>query len=253
MRDTELLATSLFDQVHNIGVTANDGRFALRIPEAAIPLVHGELIALGAKQITSDRGTYYSLAPPPERQHNPVHWQLRRISGMIPPARAKFARQFMQMPHPGLEATSDGGMLVLTAAMLPRTGELLTPLQPNFNRDGTISIRLDIHSRETLKSTLLAVADYYKSVLVPPTSPHTGLDLTEQQLKLWRTTLPELLAHTYQFNRTVALLDRLYGAGSAAAAATRPPLVLTVQDFIREQRAAQQNSHAHEQSRTRSG
>ena len=75
-----------------------------------------------------------------------------------------------------------GCTLIVTAASLPRTLDILAPAQPQQLADGTFAIRMDIIGGAAVRGALDALQDYHRTLLVPPYKPGTGVELSENEI-----------------------------------------------------------------------
>ena len=184
-RLTEAAVKDLRLAIPNLQITA---RSAIYVALPKDERARTALAALGGRPVhtnsvdpkTDGQKTlsYYRFKTPPDL--DPLRAALTRVSTLVPPPRSGERRELAG--GLGIGMAEDGGTLIVTAALLPRTLDILAPAQPKQLADGTFAIRMDIIGGAGVRGALDALQAYHQTLLVPPYKPGTGVDLTEREI-----------------------------------------------------------------------
>ena len=129
-------------------------------------------------------------------------------------------------------------MLTIETAPLPQTDAILERIQARRTQSGALEVRMDMQDPLVVKETLQNLNAYHKSILVPPHSPSSGIDLPQGTVDAVLSLTADQLLHDR--GRAIAgPVTRIIEAhvGSPNAAQTAPDrdaaaLVATVAGHI---------------------
>jgi Ti-type conjugative transfer relaxase TraA len=180
---TDGLIAPMKSVLHNMALTAGDGRIAVRLPVSGPGAVgHDAMLGLGARFVESKGGNYYSMPAPLPTDMRTLMRQLRELDARIPEPPARHELRTLGSSHPGYELSTDGAVYRIVSSPLPNRDAVLAPLQPRYLSPDVATVRADLFPLSVVRERLGALGTYYRSVAVPPTSPRDGLDVDRKEL-----------------------------------------------------------------------
>ena len=234
--EMEMAAEPIRAALKNIGVSWSQDRIRLKLPPGNDHLV-AHIVALGGKSAVGTSGPCIELEAPPRSKTAGLVEAVRDIDARVAPPTPVFAARAMVSPHPGMTLATNGAVLTISAAGMPLRNMILRDLQPVYQPNGTIAVRLDIQQPGAVTGALQKFTDYYSGMLVPPTSPANGIALTEAQLAGWERSPPANLGTAWSpATEGLRMIERHFGrtdrlAETAAAHGMDQGLLGRLQSF----------------------
>ncbi len=180
------VAKTLRSEIYELGISAKHDHIAVADPKDAAS--RAALVAAGGREVQSNSRAYYAFAAPDTASGvAELIRQFRRIERGVPPVK-RSAAQVLPSPA-GYRLTAAGMVLTIETASLPQTAAILERIQPRRTSSGALDVRMDIQDPLVVKETLQKLGMYHQTILVPPYSPSSGIDLP-------RATVDAVLAMT---------------------------------------------------------
>ena len=213
---TDSLIAPLKSVLHNMALTAGDGRIAVRLPVSGPGAIgHDALLAIGSRFVESKGGHYYSMPAPLPTDVRALMRQLRELDARIPEPTARHELRVLGSTHPGYELSTDGAVYRIVSSPLPDRDAALAPLQPHYLAPNIATVRADLFPLAVVRERLGALETYYRGVVVPPTSPRDGLDVDRQQLAALVKASPGTVAADPAARRVAAMVAAHLANGGA--------------------------------------
>ena len=188
----EDVAQTLRLELYALGISARDHRIAVVDPKDQAS--RDALVNAGGKAVQTKAGSYYAFAVPDGAAGLLLMVsKLRGVDQMVP---AAVTRPAKILPSPiGYRLTAHGMLLTIETAPLPQTDAILARIQPRRVASGTLEVRMDMQDPLVVKDTLQKLNAYHQSILIPPHSHASGVDLPQTTMDAVMSMTADQLLH----------------------------------------------------------
>ena len=188
----EDVAQTLRQELYALGISSRDHRIAILDPKDQA--VRDALVNAGGKAVPAKASIYYAFeAPDTAAGLSLMISKLRGVDQIVP---AVVAGPAQVLPSPvGYRLTARGMLLTIETASLPQTDAILARIQPRRMNSGTLEVRMDMQDPLVVKETLQKLNTYHQSILIPPHSRSSGIDLPQTTMDAVMSMTADQLLH----------------------------------------------------------